>query len=261
MKRSPRLFLTALSSLVPAALVLAAGMACAQPPGAETVDTGTAEPNAAAQAAGEHESVKPGINERWKTGEVDELVGMLERDGREIFEAQEALADQVVGGRSGLRIADVGAGSGFMVEQFARRVGPEGKVYGVDINGEMMARLAEHAREQGFDNVETVTCSETSVDLPPASVDVIFLADTYHHFEYPSDSLASIHEALDAGGELVIVDFERIDGVSSDWVLDHVRLGKKGVIAEVTHHGFELVDDVDAPYLSENYLLRFRKSG
>lgn len=213
---------------------------------------------AAADPATELESVYPGINERWKTGEVDELVGMLERDGREIFENRQAVLD-LVDPAPGSRVADVGAGSGFMVELFAGRVGPEGKVWGVDINADMMERLAARAEELGLKQVETVVCSETSVDLPEASVDLVFLADTYHHFEYPGASLESIHRALAGGGELVILDFERIEGESSDWVLDHVRLGSAEVIEEVGAHGFELVRREEAPFLKENYALRFRK--
>ena len=205
------------------------------------------------------ESVRPGINERWKSGEVGELVGMLERDGREIFENRVAIAD-LLAPPPGMRLADVGAGSGFMVEEFAKRVGAEGKVYGVDINGEMMARLAERADSAGLTQVETVTCTETSVELPEASVDLVFLADTYHHFEYPAQSLESIHRALVPGGRLVILDFERIVGESSDWVLEHVRLGKDEVIEEVGNHGFELVGDLEAPFLSENYAIEFRRT-
>ena len=209
-------------------------------------------------SAAEAQSVKPGINDRWKTGEVDELVGMLERDGREIYENRQAVLE-LVAPVPGSRVADVGAGSGFMVELFARRVGGEGKVWGVDINAAMMERLAQRAEASGLPQIATVVCTETSVELPMASVDLVFIADPYHHFEYPAATLASIHRALAADGEMVIVDFERIEGESSDWVMDHVRLGSAEVIAEVTALGFELVRREDAPFLTENYALRFRK--
>lgn len=204
------------------------------------------------------ESVKPGINERWKGDDVEGLVGSLERDGREISDHREALA-KLVNPKPGTRMADVGAGSGFMVEAFAPMVGPEGKVYGVDINALMMERLAQRAEETGLSQVETVVCTERSVELPKGSVDLIFMADTYHHFEYPQSTLASIREALVPGGDLWVVDFERIEGVSDEWIFDHVRLDKQGTIDEVTAHGFELVGEVDAPFLVENYVLRFRR--
>jgi predicted methyltransferase len=90
-------------------------------------------------------------------------------------------------------------------------------------------------------------------------VDVAFVCDTYHHFEYPFTTLASIHAALRPGGELIIVDFKRIEGESREWVMDHVRAGQDEVTNEVTSAGFERVEELKVDGLEENYMLRFRK--
>ena len=66
-------------------------------------------------------SVKPGINDRWRSPEIDPLIGSLESESREIYVSRERLA-AVVAPRPGSAVADVGAGSGFMSEQFARIV-------------------------------------------------------------------------------------------------------------------------------------------
>src|SRR5690606_25175451 len=105
---------------------------------------------------------------------------------------------------------------------------------------------------------EVVQCSERDVSLPDGSVDTVFTCDTYHHFEYPQATLASIHRALRPGGTLVIVDFERIPGKSREWLLGHVRCGKEQVICEVTEAGFEVVEEVPLGF-EENYFLRFRR--
>ena len=47
----------------------------------------------------------------------------------------------------------------------------------------------------------------------------------YHHFEYPEKSLGSIREALKPTGHLVIVDFERVKGVSPEFTINHLRAG------------------------------------
>ncbi|MFQ5491357.1 MAG: SAM-dependent methyltransferase, partial [Phycisphaerae bacterium] len=82
----------------------------------------------------------------------------------------------------------------------------------------------------------------------------------YHHFEYPMSTLATLHSAMRSGGELVVVDFIRIPGTSSEWVLGHVRAGQDVFIKEIQAAGFELLDrGENIDYLTENYLMRFRK--
>ena len=67
-------------------------------------------------------------------------------------------------------------------------------------------------------------------------------------------------QALVPGGELVIIDFERIPGVSRDWLLEHVRAGKETVREEIEMAGFDFLEEVEVPAFKENYLLRFRTS-
>ncbi|HEY3246619.1 MAG TPA: class I SAM-dependent methyltransferase [Phycisphaerae bacterium] len=157
-------------------------------------------------------------------------------------------------------VADVGAGTGLFTEPLARAVGPKGKVIAVDIVPLFLEHIRQRAAEAGLSNVSTVLCKEDSVEVPADSIDLAFVCDTYHHFEYPKSTLRSIHTALRAGGQLIIVDFKRIPGVSRAWVLEHVRAGQDEVTAEIRAAGFELVSQgSEAPYLDENYLLRFRK--
>jgi len=216
--------------------------------------TGTAPQPSARQ----EKSVKPGINETWKSPNVEPLVEMLESESREIYHQRENLA-ALVGPPPGTAIADVGAGSGFMTELFAGLVGPAGKVYAVDINPKLLERIAEHARAKGVKNIETVLARDDSAELPPNSVDLVFICDTYHHFEFPARTMASIHRALRPGGQLVLVDFRRISGVSAAWMFDHVRAGQEVFTREILDAGFELANVHDVPYFKENYVLRFRK--
>ena len=65
-------------------------------------------------------------------------------------------------------------------------------------------------------------------------------------------------EAFLARGALVVIDFQRIHGHSSAWVMGHVRAGKEPAIREIEAEGFKLVDD--SPLLRENFFLRFQRS-
>ncbi|MEQ8767699.1 MAG: class I SAM-dependent methyltransferase [Planctomycetota bacterium] len=209
-------------------------------------------------APADEESVKPGINDSWKSSNIEPLVARLEAESREIFTKREEIA-ALVGPEPGSVVADVGAGSGFMAMLFAERVGPKGKVIAVDINDTLLDSVAKHAKEQGLSNLETVVCTEKSVELPPASVDLIFICDTYHHFEYPQSTLATIYRALKPGGQLVVIDFHRIPGVSPEWILGHVRAGQEVFSSEITAAGFDLVNVHTGPLLEQNYVLRFLK--
>ncbi len=204
-------------------------------------------------------SVAPGINKDFLKTNVDvsKFVERFEKEGREIYEQREQII-QAVNLKSGSSVADIGAGTGLFTIPFARAVAPRGLVYAVEIVNDFVNHIRERAREAGLTNVQGVLCTERSVELAPGSVDLAFLCDVYHHFEYPHSSLASIHSALRPGGELVVVDFKREPGVSSEWTLNHVRAGQAAVTQEIEAAGFQKVEEKD--FLKQNYFLRFRKT-
>lgn len=213
---------------------------------------------ACASAPPPEPSVKPGINQDYLDPalDVEAMVQRFEVESREIYVARAEIA-AAVALQPGEAVADVGAGTGLFLEPFAQAVGPAGRLYCVEIAPRFVAHLTERAEGLGLSQVEAVLCSERSVELPERSIDVAFLCDTYHHFEYPRSTLASIRRALRPGGRLVLIDFERIPGVSRPWLLEHVRAGREQVLAEVESAGFVLERQVEIPGLIENYCLRF----
>ncbi|MCA9495249.1 MAG: hypothetical protein KC621_35215, partial [Myxococcales bacterium] len=82
--------------------------------------------------------------------------------------------------------------------------------------------------------------------------------DTYHHFEQPEPTLASLFAALRPGGHLYVLDFERVEGTSKEWTLKHVRAGKDVFAAEIEAAGFTERTELEVG-LEENYLLRFTR--
>lgn len=204
-------------------------------------------------------NIQPGFNDEWRRDDIGPLIDRLETESREIFTERFNLA-AVVGPPPGAAIADIGAGSGFMTNIFARQVGPAGRVYAVDISDELMRHVAEGASAAGLTNVDTVVCTDRSVELPDESIDIAFICDTYHHFEYPRNTMHSLRRALRPGGQVVIVDFHRIPGQSREFIVEHVRAGEEVFTREIIDAGFELINDHDVPWLTENYVLRFRKA-
>jgi len=208
-------------------------------------------------AAAQEKSVAPGINERFLEGQnYNEFVDSFEREGREIFDKRNDIV-QATGLKAGMAVADVGAGSGLFTYLFAREVGQGGKVYAVDINQVMVDNIVRRSRELGYKHVEGRLGSAKNVPIPAAVVDVVFTCDVYHHFEYPQVILRAIREALKPGGSFIVVDFERIPGVSSERILKHVRAGKETVIREVEAEGFRMVEE--KKLMQQNYFVRFEK--
>ena len=209
--------------------------------------------NAAAFAAG----ADPAINQPYTDPDYQTWVERFERPGREVYDKREEIL-AATGVRPGMAVADIGAGTGLYTRLFANAVGPKGKVYAVDISKNFIDNILRTAREQGLTNVEGIVNTQTDTRLPVASVDLVFLSDTYHHFEQPGPILGSIRRALKPGGTLVVIDFRREPGQSSPWVLEHARVGKDEAAREIAAAGFERVEARD--FLKENYLLKFKKT-
>ena len=204
-------------------------------------------------------SVKPGINDKFLDPKlnVEEWTKKFETESREIFQQREKIA-AAAGLKSGMVMADIGAGTGLFTLHFAQAVGEKGKVYAVEIAKNFLEHIKARASKASASNVQTILCTERSVELPEASIDLAFICDVYHHFEFPSASLATLHKALKPGGELVLIDFKRIPGESSDFIMGHVRAGQEVFEAEVIAAGFEKVDEVK-DLLKENYFVKFRR--
>jgi ubiquinone/menaquinone biosynthesis C-methylase UbiE len=210
-----------------------------------------------APLAAQEKSVKPGINDPFKNPDLKEYQGKFEVESREVY----AKRKEIVGHcklKPGMVVADVGAGTGLFTRLFAAEVGEKGKVYAVDISKDFLDHISRTAREQKLSNIETVLGTDRSVELKPESVDLVYICDTYHHFEFPYRTMESIHKALKPGGQLVVIDFHRIPGKSREWILGHVRAGQEVVEREITETGFKKVDEIKG-LLEENYFIRFEK--
>jgi ubiquinone/menaquinone biosynthesis C-methylase UbiE len=215
---------------------------------------------ACADAPQEH-NVNPGINEGFLDPELNPAAWTkrFEGESREVF----ALRSQItaaMGIQPGMTVADVGSGTGMMLPPLAKATGSNGTVYAVDISPRLIEHLELRAETERLSQVEVVLCTDRSAKLQKNSTDRVVIIDTYHHFEYPHSTMKSIHEALRKDGEVLIVDFIRIPGVSEDWILKHVRAGKEVVLAELEEAGFELLEEKTIPGLKDNYVLRMGKN-
>jgi precorrin-6B methylase 2 len=170
-------------------------------------------------AVAEHYSLFPasadGIGKRYMGREISAVMGWqgaawLEREERAREERTDLLLPMLEI-KSGMAVADIGAGSGYFARRLAARVGPGGAVYAVDVQPEMVRMLEALARQPGLGQIKPVQGSATAVKLAAASIDLALMVDVYHELEFLHEMLASIVRALKPGGRVVFVEYRAED--------------------------------------------------
>ncbi len=206
----------------------------------------------------QEKSVRPGVNDTFRDPDPKAFTERFEIESREVFAKRNEIIQTLKISPTDT-VADIGAGTGLFTRLFASNVGPEGRVIAVDIAQKFLDHIEITCREQGLRNVETLLCKDDSTELPANSVDVAFICDTYHHFEFPQKTMTSLLNALKPGGRVIVIDFKRIEGETSDWTMSHVRAGQEVFESEILSVGFKKVSEVK-DVLKENYMVVFQKS-
>jgi len=138
---------------------------------------------------------------------------------------------------TGKNVADIGAGSGWFTVHAARRVGPTGIVYAVDINPEATRFIDQRARKESLANVKTILSQTDDPMLPERSVDAVLLLKTYHEVAHPVVLLKNLRPAVKPGARVGIIDREG-NGA------DH-GVHRKIVIDEAQLAGYRLLETYD----------------
>jgi SAM-dependent methyltransferase len=111
--------------------------------------------------------------------------------------------------RPGATVADVGSGTGYFTWRLAQHVGPQGKVYAVDVQPEMLDLTKAAVTERKLANVEYILATERSPRLPEGSVDLVFIAYAYHEFGDPEAMMSAVRRALKPGGRVLILEYAK----------------------------------------------------
>jgi ubiquinone/menaquinone biosynthesis C-methylase UbiE len=155
----------------------------------------------------------------------------------------------------GAAVADLGAGSGYFTLRFAKAVGPQGKVYAIDVLDEMLDYIRQRAQDEGVKNIELVKGLPHDPKLPPASVDMIFICNTLHHISERPTYYPLLAKALRPGGRLVDIDFYKKPLPFGPPL--EMKIDKQDMIEEAKSAGFHVVQDFD--FLPYQYFLIFQR--
>lgn len=109
----------------------------------------------------------------------------------------------------GMRVADIGAGSGYDTLRLARVVGPRGRILAEDVTPTYLQQLRATVKETGLRNIDIVEGAEGDPRLPPGSLDAAVMVHMYHEIQQPMALLARLAPAFKPGGRLGIEELDR----------------------------------------------------
>lgn len=136
----------------------------------------------------------------------------------------------------GMRVADIGAGTGYFLEHLAAAVGAAGKVEALDIEPDMVEWMQKRIAEAGWDNTSARRIAPDDPGLDPAGVDRVLIVNTWHHISGRRAYAAKLKEALAPGGAVYIVDYTL---ASRRGPPAQHRLAPEKVIAELRAGGLD----------------------
>lgn len=181
-----------------------------------------------------------------------ESASWLSREERWLEEQPNLLLD-ALSLRKGMKVADIGAGTGFITAQLARRIGRRGYVIATDLQTRMLDALLE--RPDLPSNVVPVLSTPTQTNLPFNTLDLILLVDVYHEAPRPDLLLRDLRRALKSNGRLVIVEYRKEDRRVPINPLH--KMSARQVVMELQANRFRLVERYER--LPWQHLLIFMK--
>lgn len=141
--------------------------------------------------------IAPIISTRWSTEEARDRV----KEADDIMDR--------AGIAPGMTVADIGAGEGYYTVRLAKRVGPNGRVLGQDIIGEVIDQLGQRVTRENMSNVSVKLGTPDDPKLPDASFDRVLMVHMYHEIAEPYAFLWRLYAALKPNGEVIVVDANR----------------------------------------------------
>ena len=150
-------------------------------------------------------------------------------------------------------VADVGAGSGYFTERFARRLGAGGLVYATDVQQEMLRRLRDRVEDAGLANVVVVAAAFDDPSLPESCCDLVFFSSVYKEIDARVAYMEKVVRLLRPGGRIAILEFR--PDAEGPGTPKTDRLPPERVIEELAAAGFELREQYT--FLPRQYFLVF----
>lgn len=106
----------------------------------------------------------------------------------------------------GACVADVGAGDGYFTFLLADAVGPQGRVYAVEVTDALVDELRAETARRGYSNVTVVRGAHHDPMLPDGKVDLAFFSGVFHHIAHRGAYFSRLRQDLAEGGRVAVID-------------------------------------------------------
>jgi precorrin-6B methylase 2 len=136
---------------------------------------------------------------------------------------------------TGMQVADIGAGTGFLSREMAKLVGDQGRVYAVDIQPEMLGKIKN--LQKTYRNITPILAGDQHMNLPPNSADLAVMVDVYHELVYPFEVIQDTMQALKQNGRLVLVEYRGED--DNVPIKPSHKMTEAQIIKEMRVHGLQ----------------------
>jgi ubiquinone/menaquinone biosynthesis C-methylase UbiE len=143
---------------------------------------------------------------------------------------------------AGMRVADLGAGTGYFSRYLSAAVGDAGTVFAVEVEPNLVVHLRERAEKEQTPNVVPILASADNPRLPAGAVDLMLIVDSLHHIDKRIDYLRRLQRALKPGGRVAVIDFKKEDNIPVGPPVEH-RLAREEVVEEFRRAGYRLVGE------------------
>ena len=150
-------------------------------------------------------------------------------------------------------VADLGCGTGYFTVPLADKVK---KVYGIDIQKEMLTVLEQKIKKQKILNIETVLSKENEIPLQTESIDLLLSVNTLHEFRDKEAIICEMRRVLRADGKAAIIDFKKEETDFGPPVA--IRFSEEQAIRLFKKIGLTALKMHDLQY---HYLIVFGKTG
>ena len=205
-----------------------------------------------------HKSGHDAAQKHMHTTDFDELVQRFESEERDAYQQPEKVmkhldsifkkrgtsAPVFAQGWSGLKVADLGAGTGYFTFRMAR---DGAQVIALDVDERFLQYIEstpEYAQYRG--KVKTRKVAANSIGLKDGKVNVIFSVNVYHHIDDRVNYFRESRKGLSEDGMLIIIDFKQ--GEMPVGPPEHIKLSEAEVTEELSRAGYQVQVDHVLPY-------------